>query len=90
MLGVNDADDCHVGEDKGCPRCLGTGYHGRVGLFEALWLDGELAERIANGVGERELTQAAGNYWRLRDDACDKVRRGLTSLGEVRPYLPCP
>ncbi|ACV33787.1 type II/IV secretion system protein [Accumulibacter sp.] len=87
LLGVRERDGCHIHEPNGCPRCLGTGYRGRVGLFEALWLDGELAERIANSAGERELAQAAGGYWRLADDARDKVLRGVTSLAEARPYL---
>ena len=87
LLKIAEDADCGVGEPVGCPRCLGSGYRGRIGLFEALWLDGELAEQIANDAGERELTQAAGSYWRLGDDARDKVRQGLTSLAEVRPYL---
>lgn len=92
QLGIVDSEDSEdeafsLHEPKGCPRCLGTGYRGRVGLFEALWLDIALAEHIANGAGERELTLAAGNYWRLGEDARDKVKRGITSLAEVRPYL---
>lgn len=87
LLNIDDGETGVIAEPVGCPRCLGTGYRGRIGLFEALWLDGELAERIANDAGERELTQAAGNFWRLGDDARDKVRQNLTSLAEVRPYL---
>lgn len=87
LLGVDEIDDCVLYEPKGCPRCLGSGYRGRLGLFEALWLDADLAERIANGAGERELAQNAANYWLLADDARDKARRGVTSLAEVRPYL---
>lgn len=78
---------CHIAEPVGCPRCLGSGYRGRIGVFESLWLDGELAELIGNDGSERELSLAAGNYWRLGDDARDKVRQHLTSLAEVRPYL---
>lgn len=87
LLGAQEMGECAIFEPKGCPRCLGSGYRGRVGLFEALWLDAGLAECIGNGAGERELGKAAGDYWRLGEDARDKVRRGLTSLGEVRPYL---
>lgn len=92
LLGCGDGDrdgagDCLIHEPAGCPRCLGSGYRGRVGLFEALWLDAELTEHIANGAGERELSRAAGNFWRLRDDARDKVLRGVTSLAEARPFL---
>ena len=87
LLARPDDEGCTVAEPVGCPRCLGSGYRGRIGIFEALWLDGELAERIGANAGERELAQAAGNYWRLGDDARDKVGQHLTSLAEVQPYL---
>ncbi len=87
LLKADEQAPCTIAEPVGCPRCLGSGYRGRIGIFESLWVDGTLAERIASGGGERELTLAAGNYWRLGDDARDKVSQHLTSLGEVRPYL---
>ena len=87
LLHVAADAPCDIGVANGCPRCLGSGYRGRIGLFEALWLDGELAELVANDASERELAAAAGNYWRLGDDARDKVLHAVTSLAEVRPYL---
>lgn len=87
LLQVAPDEACEIGVANGCPRCLGSGYRGRIGLFEALWLDGELAELVANDASERELAQAAGNYWRLGDDARDKVLQAVTTLAEVRPYL---
>ncbi|MDD5328500.1 MAG: GspE/PulE family protein [Sulfuricella sp.] len=86
LLGL-EGRAAEIHEPAGCPRCLGTGYRGRIGLFEALWPDGELAEKVASGAGERELARAARDYWRLGEDARDKVLGGLTSLAEVRPYL---
>lgn len=74
----------------GCPHCLGTGYRGRVGLYEALWLDGTLADALAGGAGERELLRLArqgGRLHALADDARAKLAAGLTTLGEVRPHL---
>ncbi|HOI53429.1 MAG TPA: ATPase, T2SS/T4P/T4SS family, partial [Azonexus sp.] len=87
LLQVAADEPCEIGVANGCPRCLGSGYRGRIGLFEALWLDGELAELVANDASERELALAAGNYWRLGDDARDKVLQAVTTLSEVRPYL---
>lgn len=74
-------------EPAGCPRCLGSGYRGRIGLYEALWVDAELAAAIAAGAGERELAARARDYWRLADDARAKVLAGQTSLEEARVYL---
>jgi type IV pilus assembly protein PilB len=88
LLGVADGEDCVLHEPCGCARCLGTGYRGRIGLFEALWVDSALAERIASGDNEHQLTLAARDYWRLAQDARAKVLAGQTSLAETRPYLP--
>jgi type II secretory ATPase GspE/PulE/Tfp pilus assembly ATPase PilB-like protein len=74
-------------EPVGCPRCLGSGYRGRIGLYEALWVDADLAAAIAAGAGERELATTAHDYWRLADDARTKVLDGRTSLQEARSYM---
>lgn len=74
----------------GCPHCLNTGYRGRIGIYEALWLDADLADAIATGASERELVQkarAAGLLHSLGEDARDKVLSGTTSLQEARPFL---
>jgi len=64
-----------------CARCLGTGYYGRVGLFETLWIDEELSRRIAKGHSEEELGRAGRD---LVADAQRKVETGTTSVEEVR------
>ena len=71
---------------KGCAQCLGSGYRGRVGLYETLWLDDNLEKLIANGASEDELVASSNNsntYYRLWQDAKNKVHEGLTSLDEV-------
>lgn len=87
LLKLDDEAEAILHEARGCPHCLGSGYRGRIGLFEALWLDAPLAELIANGANEREITLAASDYWRLGQDAREKVLAGQTSLAEARPYL---
>lgn len=42
-------------EPKGCPRCNGTGYLGRVGLFEMVELDEPLAKLLKAGGGRQEF-----------------------------------
>jgi len=76
-----------IHEPRGCARCIGTGYRGRIGLFEALWMDDALSEQIANGANEHALAQSAQHYQRLAEDARRKVLDGMTSLAEARPYL---
>jgi type IV pilus assembly protein PilB len=69
----------------GCGRCGGSGYKGRVGLFEVMTIDDEmraliLQRRPAEDIGA--LAMRAGMR-RLRDDGLEKVRLGTTSLAEV-------
>ncbi|MFT3822169.1 MAG: GspE/PulE family protein [Rubrivivax sp.] len=74
----------------GCPHCLGTGYRGRTGIYEALWIDAALADALAAGASERELVRLAraqGRLHALADDARAKLAAGLTTLHEVRPHL---
>jgi len=71
---------------NGCAQCLGSGYRGRVGLYETLWLDDDLERLIADGAGEDQLVASSknsGSYFRLWQDAKNKVLDGLTSLDEV-------
>lgn len=66
---------------------MGTGYAGRIGVFESLWMDGELADAVARGAAEGELLRHAHQLYRLVDDARAKVRDGHTSFAEARPLL---
>jgi type IV pilus assembly protein PilB len=70
-------------EPSGCPICTGTGYRGRIGLFETLWIDEALAHTIAEGGSEGALIAQAKDYVTLWDDGRDKAMAGITSLDEV-------
>ena len=60
-LGLGEAPrrQLKVYEAAGCTRCFGTGYLGRVGLFEVLALDEEMGDMIEQGLPVRELREAA-------------------------------
>ncbi|MEM6934347.1 MAG: ATPase, T2SS/T4P/T4SS family [Pseudomonadota bacterium] len=75
-----------VYDPKGCPACLGTGYRGRVGVFEALWIDEGLRTRISDGQSELSLLQHAEEFHPLTFDLAAKVRDGLTDFGEARRF----
>jgi general secretion pathway protein E len=75
-------DDCRA---DGCSACRGTGFRGRLGIFELLSFTDELREAIARNATRaqiRDLAVAAG-MGSLRADGGDKVRRGLTTVEEV-------
>ncbi|MBE0475733.1 MAG: Flp pilus assembly complex ATPase component TadA [Coriobacteriia bacterium] len=69
----------------GCERCAGTGYKGRVGLFEVMRVSDELRrESLRDSPAERlrEIALAEGMR-SLRRDALDKVAAGVTSMEEM-------
>lgn len=79
----------HLPAAVGCGQCAGTGYRGRVGIFELLRVDAAIRELIlANAPVDhlREAAAAAGMV-PLPIDAWRKVEAGLTTLDEVRPLL---
>ncbi|MCE9608290.1 MAG: GspE/PulE family protein [Planctomycetia bacterium] len=74
-----------VYQPGGCLYCANRGYTGRLGLFELLSIDEELALEIANGAEEAQivgLARAKGTP-RLTDDAFQKISSGLTTVREA-------
>jgi type II secretory ATPase GspE/PulE/Tfp pilus assembly ATPase PilB-like protein len=70
-------------EPAGCSFCLGAGFRGRVGIFEALWIDRNLQRAISEGAGQSEIYSGARNLKTLWQDCCDKVASGDVALAEV-------
>jgi len=69
----------------GCPACHGTGYRGRVGIFEILVIDEALQQLIHDRAGVSRLRAAASaqGMRSLRADGARKVSAGLTTIEEV-------
>jgi len=66
----------------GCNRCRGTGFAGRIGIFELLIPTNELLEAIGNGASLQELRTLVAHST-LRVDGMEKVAQGLTTPEEV-------
>ena len=70
---------------KGCRRCVGTGYMGRVGVYEFFELNEKYAEMIVKlepSESIRTLTRQDGMTF-LVDDGVAKIKSGLTTVEEV-------
>ena len=69
----------------GCAACLGTGYRGRLGLFEIFLITDEIRHLIHDRAGASRLrAQAQRAGWRtLRQDGVRKVLAGHTTIEEV-------
>ena len=68
----------------GCPRCQGTGYYERIGIYEVVVPDASIAGAIAEGAAEDDLRRVlrSRGHSSLRMDVLEKVRSGLTSMEE--------
>ena len=75
---------------KGCPKCLGTGYKGRLGIHELMVTNEELIEAINKEMESAELKKIAmrGGMKTLHQDSLIKVRDGLTTMEEAIATVP--
>ncbi|HXG30322.1 MAG TPA: type IV-A pilus assembly ATPase PilB [Thermodesulfobacteriota bacterium] len=73
------------GRGNGCKTCLGTGYKGRVAVYEVMTLTEELKEFILSGASALELKREAirQGMKTLRQSAISKLKQGITTVEEV-------
>ena len=69
----------------GCNRCGGSGYRGRVGIYELLVVTTEIKELILRRVSTDEISRAAKDQGMisLKDDGLSKAAQGVTTIEEV-------
>ncbi len=69
----------------GCRACNGTGYRGRVGIFEVLEVDDRIRGLISSRASAEDLSRAArrAGMKSLREDAVRKAAEGRTTLEEA-------
>ncbi|MCA6123836.1 type II/IV secretion system protein [Bradyrhizobium sp. WSM 1704] len=74
-----------VHQPCGCERCGGTGYRGRLGVFELLELSDELRELIGERTDGLKIDAMAirGGMTTMLADGIAKCRAGLTSPAEI-------
>ena len=72
-------------QGTGCEQCDGTGYRGRVGLYEILTVTSSIRQQMLIDTSEEALWKAARSegMTTLLEDGLAKVAEGLTSLDEV-------
>jgi type IV pilus assembly protein PilB len=70
---------------EGCKTCNGTGYKGRIGLYEVMEVSEEIQELILVGASAREIKRKAveEGMITLRHSGLNKIRTGTTTLDEV-------
>jgi len=72
-------------QPKGCPECDGSGYKGRIGIYEVMPISQTIRRMILDGASTEELRAQAieEGMLTLRDDALLKLKQGVTSWQEV-------
>ena len=88
-LGVNpkEVSDYIVykGQGEGCKTCSGTGYKGRVAIYEVMEMTEELKEFVLSGASALEIKREAirQGMKTLRQSALEKLKHGIISIEEV-------
>ena len=69
-----------------------TGYKGRIGLYEAIFMDDELASFLRDNPPENEIAKLASKqgYLTMAQDGIIKALNGITSLSEVAATVDLP
>ncbi|OGG58650.1 hypothetical protein A2765_02385 [Candidatus Kaiserbacteria bacterium RIFCSPHIGHO2_01_FULL_56_24] len=70
---------------KGCEKCGGIGYKGRIGVVEVILMDKAIEETVRRTSSEREIWKASKpqQIRRMAQDGAIKVLQGVTSLDEL-------
>jgi len=84
-FGEDEALGLKLFQSVGCEKCRGTGFLGRLGIFEVMEMDEELTRLTLRNAPSEEIRCVAVEQGMvtLRRDALDKVAAGITSLEEV-------
>jgi len=84
-INYEQAMDTVFYQGKGCTACSGTGYLGRLPIFEFLGVDNEIGEMIVAGASESQIRAAARQrgYGGLLESGVSKILQGLTTAEEV-------
>jgi len=69
----------------GCRRCQGTGYRGRIGIFEMMMVTDEIRSLILENTSAPELRKVAARQGMrsLRDDGFRQLHNGRTTVQEI-------
>ncbi|MCH4153773.1 MAG: GspE/PulE family protein [Saccharofermentans sp.] len=89
LLGLPD-DGTPYYHGHGCERCFGSGYRGRIGVFEILTMNSDLRDAISSGKNGSELRKAlAGTgFTSMIENGRDLVKAGITTADELLRVVP--
>ena len=82
---ADEAREVKAYKGTGCDRCNGTGYKGRVGLYEVMEISEGIRDLIMVGATSIEIKKKAieEGMLTLRMSGLEKIRQGITTIEEV-------
>jgi type IV pilus assembly protein PilB len=82
---VQDWENITLYKPVGCNRCNGTGYKGRLGLYEVMLVTEAIERLTVERKSSDEISRVAQaeGMKGLREDGIDKVLQGRTSIEEI-------
>jgi type IV pilus assembly protein PilB len=80
-----EAPSIRTFKGEGCKTCNGTGYKGRIGMYEVMEIGEDIQELILVGASSQEIRRKAieEGMFTLRRSGLEKIKAGLTTLDEV-------
>ena len=72
-------------QGTGCPQCNGSGFRGRIALYEVMPISEEVRDLVLNGASASEIKRCAVSLGMktLRQSGIGKLKEGQTTVGEV-------
>ena len=84
FLNVDKSNPPTVYRARGCDQCAFEGYRGRQGIYEVVAIDDSLRRMIHQGASEMEMeAHVRQRGTGIREDGCEKILAGQTSIDEV-------
>jgi len=82
-------EDVDAFEPGGCRNCHGTGFVGRIGIYEVMAIDDEVRSLIVQRAGAAEISEAArrAGMRTIAEVGFEKIQAGVTSASEVLRVL---
>jgi type IV pilus assembly protein PilB len=84
-MGLDPSKQYTFYRNRGCNKCSGTGYRGRVGVYEVLRMNGELRRLVAGGGSSEAISELAirNGMKTLKDYTVWLLQNGWTTMDEV-------
>lgn len=84
QMGVEPSDAVRVCQPTGCDHCNRSGYRGRIGIYEAIYINDQIRRMIHDDASEQDMLEVARQHSNsILEDGWRRVMAGDTSIAEV-------